>query len=398
MNPWQGLKKLPHEMWVIFFTTLINRTGTMVLPFLTLYLTSQRKVSPAEAGFVIAVYGFAALITAPVVGRVSDKIGSLKVMKTSLIFSGLALFLFSFITNYYLILCATFIWSIINESFRPANMSFISDATDTSQRRTAFALNRLAINLGMSIGPVAGGFLSLIDFSLLFYANAFSAVSAGIYLTFAKINLKIDEDHPNQSVQNEGQKIKFSVLKDKTFLFFLIGITPATFVFFQHIGAMPLFVVNDLGYSTAAFGLFSAVNTVLIIIAEVPLNEMMSKWRYKNSLFLGALLCSIGFGGMAFVNESFGLITTIIIWTVGEMIFFPVTAAYVSEIAPPKRSGEYMGYFQMTFSFAFMLGPWLGTEIYERLVPFYLWILMFCIGMVSVITMLKVKERKPHIS
>jgi MFS family permease len=363
----------------------------MVLPFLTLYLTNQRKVSPAEAGFVIAVYGFAALITAPVVGRISDKIGSLKIMKSSLIFSGLTLLLFSFITNYHLILLITFVWSVINESFRPANMSFISEATDTSQRRTAFALNRLAINLGMSIGPVAGGFLSLIDFSLLFYANAFSAIAAGIYLTFAKINLKKDESNP---IKTEEPEIKLSVLKDKVFLFFLIGITPATIVFFQHIGAMPIFVVNDLGYTTAAFGLFSAVNTVLIIIAEVPLNEWMSNWKYKNSLFLGALLCSVGFGGMAFVNDGIGLVTTIIIWTIGEMIFFPVTAAYVSEIAPPNKRGEYMGYFQMTFSIGFMLGPWLGTEIYERFGSFDLWIIIFCIGMISAIMMLFIKEKK----
>jgi len=394
MNPWKGLKKLPHEMWVIFFTTLINRTGTMVLPFLTLYLTSQRKVSAAEAGFVIAVYGFAALITAPLVGRISDKMGALKVMRGSLIFSGVLLFLFSFSTNYYLILLITFIWSVINEAFRPANMSLISEVTDSSQRRTAFALNRLAINLGMSIGPVAGGFLSLIDFSLLFYVDGFTALAAGLYLTFAKLNLKSPESYASHAEKTE---IKFSVLKDKIFLFFLVGITPVTLVFFQHIGAMPIFVVNDLGYTTAAFGLFSAVNTVLIIIAEVPLNELMSNWKYKNSLFLGALLCSFGFGGMAFINNSFGLIITIIIWTVGEMIFFPVTASYVSEIAPPKKRGEYMGYFQMTFSVGFMLGPWLGTEIYERLGPFYLWIIMFCIGMISIITMLFLKEKKQYL-
>lgn len=390
MNPWKGLKNLPHEMWVIFFTTLINRMGTMVLPFLTVYLTNNRKVSAAEAGFVIAVYGFASLITAPFTGRLSDKIGALKVMKASLVLSGVSLFIFAFITDYYLILVMVFIWSVISEAFRPANMSLISEVVDTKQRRTAFALNRLAINLGMSIGPVIGGFLSLIDFSLLFFADGLTALAAGIYLTFAKLNLHPEEMHHH----SEGPEIKLEVLKDKTFLFFLIGIIPVNIVFFQHIGAMPLFVVNDLGYTTAAFGLFAAVNTVLIIIAEVPLNEMMGSWKYKNSLFMGALFCSIGFGAMAFINESIGLITTIIIWTIGEMIYFPVTAAYVSDIAPAKKRGEYMGYFQMTFSIAFMLGPWIGTEIYERFGAFNLWVIMFFVGMITTILMLFIKEKK----
>ncbi len=388
MNPWLGLKKLPREMWVIFFVTLINRSGTMVLPFLTLYLTSGRHTSAAKAGFVIAVYGFAALLTAPVMGRLSDKIGALKIMKASLILSGVALFVFSFIKDYYFILVITFIWSVINESFRPANMSLISEVVNPSQRRTAFALNRLAINIGMSIGPVLGGFLSLIDFSFLFYVDAVTAISAGLFLTFKQFNFHKHDD----STQGEVKELHFSVLKDKSFLLFLAGIIPVNIVFFQHIGAMPLFVVHDLGYTTAAFGLFATVNTIIIIIAEVPLNEWMSNWKYRNALFLGALLCSAGFGGMAFITESIGLVTTIVIWTIGEMIYFPVTAAYVSEIAPAKRRGEYMGYFQMTFSIAFMFGPWLGTAIYENLGAFNLWLIMFAIGMISVITMLFVKE------
>jgi len=70
MNPWKGLKKLPHEMWVIFFVTLINRSGTMVLPFLTLYLTRGRNISVADAGLVIGVYGLGALLTGPLNGEI----------------------------------------------------------------------------------------------------------------------------------------------------------------------------------------------------------------------------------------------------------------------------------------------------------------------------------------
>ena len=56
-NPWKGLRTLPRNMWIIFFTTLINRSGTMVLPFLTLYLTSKEGLSAGDAGLVIAFYG-----------------------------------------------------------------------------------------------------------------------------------------------------------------------------------------------------------------------------------------------------------------------------------------------------------------------------------------------------
>ncbi len=186
MNPWKSLKGLPHDMWVLFFTSLINRSGTMVLPFLTLYLTKKAGTTPAEAGFALLIYGIAAFISAPVTGRIADKVGSLKVMKFSLFGSGVIFILYSFIEDYYLILIASLFLAAVNESFRPANLSMISELVEPSQRRVAFALNRLAINAGMSIGPVIGGFLSLIDFHFLFYANALSAIASGIYLSSVK--------------------------------------------------------------------------------------------------------------------------------------------------------------------------------------------------------------------
>ena len=99
MNPWKGLKGLPHDMWALFFTSLINRSGTMVIPFLALYLTKKIGVSPAEAGTALLVYGAAAFIAAPLTGKLSDKLGSLKIMKFALFGSGIIFFLYSFITN-----------------------------------------------------------------------------------------------------------------------------------------------------------------------------------------------------------------------------------------------------------------------------------------------------------
>ena len=100
MNPYKGLKGLPHDMWVLFFTSLINRSGTMVIPFLALYLTKKIGVSPAEAGTALLVYGAAAFLAAPITGKLSDKLGSLKVMKFALFGSGVLFFVYSFVSDY----------------------------------------------------------------------------------------------------------------------------------------------------------------------------------------------------------------------------------------------------------------------------------------------------------
>ncbi|HMN47969.1 MAG TPA: MFS transporter [Ignavibacteriaceae bacterium] len=394
MNPYKGLKGLPHDMWVLFFTSLINRSGTMVIPFLALYLTKKIGVSPAEAGTALLVYGAAAFIAAPLTGKLSDKLGSLRIMKFALFGSGIIFFLYSFITNYYLILFASFILAAVNESFRPANLSLITEIVTPSQRRMAFALNRLAINAGMSIGPVIGGFLTLIDFHYLFYANALASIAAGIYLSSVKwSSLSSGGD---DEIIADISKIKLSVISDKKYLFFLFAIIPANLVFFQQLGALPLYIVNNLGYSTAAFGLFNAINTVLIILVEVPLNNWMNDTPYKKSLMIGAMLAGIGFGGFAIATTTFSLAAAIIIFTFGEMIFFPTTAAYTSEIAPADRRGEYMGYYQMTFSFAFSAGPWLGTVVYQNYGSVILWSSALVFGLITAALMFFVKEKQTN--
>ena len=390
MNPYKGLKELPHDMWALFFTSLINRSGTMVIPFLALYLTKKIGASPAEAGTALLVYGAAAFLAAPLTGKLSDKIGSIKVMKFALYGSGLLFFAYSFISDYNWILVATFVLAAVNEAFRPANLSLITEIVTPAQRRMAFALNRLAINAGMSIGPVIGGFLTLIDYHYLFYANAAASIAAGIY--FSSVKWSSLSSEKEEEANEQKPKVRFAILNDKYFLFFLFAVIPANLVFFQHLGALPLYIVDDLGFTTAAFGLFGAINTVIIIFLEVPLNNWMNDTPYKKSLMIGALLAGIGFGGFAIATTTFPLIVAIVVFTFGEMIFFPVTAAYTSEIAPADRRGEYMGYYQMTFSFAFSAGPWLGTVVYQNYGSVILWSGALIFGLITAALMFFVKN------
>lgn len=400
MNPWRGLKEIPHNIWILAFATLINRSGTMVLPFLALYMAKDFGVSAGSAGLVLAFYGFGALFTAPIVGKLSDKLGALRVMKLSLIATGLMLFVYPFITDYYLILGYTVVWAVISEAFRPANLSLISTESEPAKRKTSFALNRLAINLGMSIGPVVGGILTTIDFKLLFYVDGITSVAAGLFLMIAKFDAHINTSttgnlvsesindvslSEKNEIRNQASSIQHpaSILKDKFFLFFLLSLIPVNIVFFQHIGGLPLYIVRDLGYSGAIFGFLSAINTLIIIFVEVPLNNAMAHWDDRKALALGAILCGIGFGLMALWENIYFIAFTIVIWTFGEMIFFPASTSFTSSISPENRRGEYMGYFQMTFSIALMLGPWLGTEILDLFGANTLWIFTFIFSLIS---------------
>jgi MFS family permease len=253
----------------------------------------------------------------------------------------------------------TLIWAVITEAYRPASMSFISDEVSADRRKTAFALNRLAFNLGMSIGPVIGGILSTINFSLLFYVDGITSVAAGMYLIYSGI--KVQDSFGTESkidLKHHPPKKKISILDDRKFIYYMIAIIPVQIVFFQHIGALPLFIVEQLEFSKSTFGFLMAINTVMIILIEVPLNDAMRMWPDWKSLMLGAILTGIGFGITIFAFNTYILIFSIVLWTFGEMIFFPSAGNCVAENSPANMRGEYMVYFQMTFSFSFMIGPY----------------------------------------
>lgn len=397
MNPWRGLKALPREIWFLSLATLVNRAGTMVLPFLTLYLTVDRQFSASTAGLALTIYGIAAIIIAPLAGRLSDRLGGLRIIKLSLVLGGAILFAFPFVDSLTGIFVLCGLWAIAAEAFRPPSMSIIGDLAGPLQRKAAFALSRLAINLGMSIGPVLGGFLAMHSFKLLFYVDGATSILAGVLVAVLPWRALKKTSQPQTdnsdsadlpSTSLAGSKpapvLKYAdVLKDRRFIYFLIAMLPVELVFFQSLAAMPLFLVRDLRFTEAGFGALLAINTVIIILVEVPLNSAMADWSHRHALALGSLLVGAGFGALVFVRSTFAAAITIVLWTFGEMILLPASSAFVSDIAPREQSGAYMGLYTMGFSVALTIGPWLGTQMLDGLGPASVWIGTFCCGCIT---------------
>lgn len=394
-NPWSGLGKLPPQMWLLSAITLINRAGTMVLPFLTLYLTRSLKFSPGKAGFIFAMYGVGALIASPISGMLGDRFGPMRIMKLSLILSGILLVLFPFATSYGAVIVMTLALSMANETYRPASLAYVSQVVEPEQLKPAFSLIRLALNLGMSVGPAIGGFLAEKSFEWLFWIDGITSVAAGLCLLVAGSRMASSVLHPEHAAKQKARRrLTSAAWKDRRFVYFMIALVPVTFVFFQHISSMPLYLVRDLHLSAAHYGLMFTINTLLIVFLEVPLNLSTVHWSHRKNLVIGTFLFAVGFGALAFATGFWTVTATVVIWTFGEMILFPGSAAYVSHLAPQERQGEYMGFYSMAFAFAFMFAPWVGTQILETKGGIALWATMFVFGMFSTLMMSQIRDKK----
>lgn len=395
MKAWRDLKELPRGVWVLFATTLVNRAGTMVLPFLILYLTRDLGFSASQAGLVLGCYGAGALVSAAVSGRLSDVLGPMRVIRDSLFGTGVILLLFPLARTFASVVAMTVALSLAAEAFRPASMAVVADLVKHGQRKPAFALTRLAINLGMSVGPALGGFLATVSFKFLFLVNGSTSLIAGLLLVVALRHTPIHHARAASEADGVPAVPTRRAWTDPRLLFFVAALFLLALVFFQHIAAMALYLVHDLHLTEIDYGLLFTINTLLIVALEVPLNSATAHWSHRRTLALGAFLTAAGFGALAFAWDFWSVTATVIVWTFGEMFFFPAMAAYATDIAPAARRGEYMGMTQMSISLAFAIGPWAGTAVLGAFGATTLWLAAFAVGLVSTGMMMRMPDNAP---
>ncbi len=388
LNPWSGLAGLPRDSWLLALASLVNRAGTMVIPFLALHFTRNLGFSAAEAGLALAAYGIVALLTAPFAGRLADRVGAQRILIASLVLGGLGFWALPLLRTLPQILAGMVVLSAVSEAMRPATLALVGDLAPAELRRQAFALNRLSINLGMSVGPALGGFLAAHSFQMLFWVDGATSLAAALVLWLFPLRVHSVETHA-------GPGPSLGAVGDRRLRYVILCLLPVLVVFFQHEGAMPVWMVEHLGLSTTNYGLLFTLNTLLIVFLEVRLNTATAHWSPARALSVGSALCTLGFGALAFLVTPWGIVLTVIIWTFGEMILFPSTAAYVSELAPPARRGEYMGFYTMTFGIAFTVGPWAGLSILEAAGGRTLWLVCLGVGALSSLLLARIRSGVP---
>lgn len=215
-NAYSGLSR---STWLLSLIMLINRSGTMVVPFMMLYLTSPKMgYSVGQAGVVFGLFGVGAFCGAFFGGKLTDKIGYYPVQLITLIGGGILFILLGQMQTYPLICLFTFLVSFVGEAFRPANSTAISFYSTTENRTRSYALNRLAINIGWAVGSATGGVLAKINYELLFWVDGITNITAAVVmLAFLKPVSRKGVQETNQSVAPV-----VSAYRDKTYIVFIL--------------------------------------------------------------------------------------------------------------------------------------------------------------------------------
>jgi MFS family permease len=352
-----GIRSLPGPVWILCAGSFVNRFGSFVAVFLVLYLR-EKGYSIAEAGFVVSLYGAGNVMAAAVGGLVADRLGRRNAIAISMFSSAATLLALSQADEIVLIGGLTILAGLTGEMYRPASAALLADLVPAGQRLPAFALNRLAINLGFAAGPATAGLLADRSFTYLFVGDALTSLVFGI-LALAALPEGV---RTRRGDERRGEGIR-TIARDRAFVFFLVSSILGAFVYFQSNATFPLHV-KESGLSNADYGLLISLNGLAIVLLELPFTSITQRYPAIPTLAVGSILVGLGFALNAWAESLAALAFTVLVWTIGEIVYAPVASAYVADIAPVHLRGRYQGAWGLMWGLAFMLGPGLGAAFF----------------------------------
>lgn len=365
---------------------LINRSGSMVLPFLGVYMTDHLKFSLENTGIVLSFYGIGSVLGSWLGGFLTDKFGEYYIQSWSLFLSAPIFIIMPFFSSVDMMALLIFLQSAISDTFRPANSVAITKYARPENLTKAFSLNRMAINLGFSIGPALGGILSGISYNFLFIVNGIGAVTAGIiYVIFFRRRNKIFREkkklEPTKTIEKTVTK---SPYKDYPFLLYSFLCAVFAVCFFQFFNTIPLFYKDVAKLDQSTIGFILGYSGFIIVLLEMPLVSLAERvLKIPQILSIGIIMSGVSYLLLLFGSNIPLLLLSMSILSIAEIWVLPFMSTVTALRAEKGNKGAYMGLNGIAFSFSFIFTPFLGTYVVSHFGFDSLWIGSFAILMVT---------------
>jgi len=369
----QSFSGLSRETWVLSIVMFINRSSSMAVPFMSLYMTQYLHRPPSDAGLIITLFGLGSIAGASVGGKLTDVIGFRSVQIYSSVIGGVFFILYSTITHFNILCLFTLLISFFSEAFKPANYAAITTYAAPGTETRSFSLNRLANNMGFAIGISIGGIVASFSYPMLFILDGSVSILAGIALMFF---LPVLHVLPKTVAEKIRHAAVIKPWKDMLFMKFLLLNIMLTICFFLMFRVTPLFYKEIWHIDEFWIGLILGSNGLIIALFEMV---MVSKIEHRRSpiqfIVMGVLLiagayCILLLPGITPIAAA---ILAIIVFTIGEMLALPFINTFVMSRTNDHNRGQYAAGYTMSWSVAQVIGPSAGFYLAEMYGYNWLW-------------------------
>jgi predicted MFS family arabinose efflux permease len=362
-NAFTGIRK---NAWLLAVVMFINRSGSMVLLFTSLYLTNELGFTIGQAGIVLSLYGVGSILGSYAGGWLTDRYDHFRIMIFSLVSCGLILLLMLTTTSLILISAIVFLYAFCSDMLRPAVSAAIADASTPENRTRSVSLMRLAINLGFSVGPAMGGFVAhYLGYTWLFVIDAATSFAAALLLLFY---LPVKSGHHSEKRKEVLADSSTSAYRDVPFLFFVLLVALYGTCFFQIFASIPQYFSRVCKYDEDTIGLLLALNGLLVVLVEMPLVARLEKSKNIFRFIIAGTLClPVAFALLSFGKGLmlFSVIYTFII-TSSEIFAMPFMMNLVLSRPPMERQGQYSALYSIAFGLSNIVAPLVGLGLADK--------------------------------
>jgi len=400
--------RLPLPVWLLQVGGLMNSFGNgLALPFLVIYLHNVRGFSLGTAGLIVAVSSLAQLTAGVLAGPLIDRVGARPTLAGGLVLQAIGYGFLPLVRVPWEAFVLIAIEGAGSAGFWPSQSTLISRLTPAARRHAAFAQQRVTMNLGIGLGGLAAGLIAVVGnpttFTILFVLDAVT------FLAYVGVLAFVPDPGVPQDEVGDRPATYAAVLRHKTFL----GLWTLNFMFvaagYSLFTLLPAFARDQADLSERQIGAIFFVNTLAIVLAQLPISRWIEGRRRMRALALMPALWAVAWllvdaggywftAGTAFVIIAFAAIML----GVGECFHGPAHQALVSDIGSPHLRGRYFAVHSLSWGLAGFVGPALGGFILAG-APFALWPLASLVCVIAVVGVLRIEryipahlQRVPH--
>lgn len=356
-------RAVPAPVWALLVGTFVNKLGNFLQVFLVLFLTS-RGLSADQAGLALGAYGLGAVIGVVTGGGVTDRLGCRATIAGSMVLAGALTAAMLSTTEPLLVMAIAFATGAASQAYRPASAALVAALTPEDRHVMVFAMYRLAFNLGMTVGPLAGALLvESASYAVLFWADALTSIAYGVvaWIALPGGSLGTDKDEASEEAAGGYRRM----MRDHRYTLFIAALFLNAAVYVQYLTALPLHV-EDSGLSAGIFGVLVAVNGFVVIVCELPVTRVVQRWSARLSVPLGIGLVGAGLTMYAGPEALAWLVFATVMWSAGEIIATPTASAYPVRVAPAGLRGRYLAAAAASQNIGYAVGPVLGAFAWSR--------------------------------
>lgn len=366
----------------VFFTVLLDLIGFgMILPILPFY-AQKFHVSAFQIGLLFSSYSLAQLVCAPLLGRLSDRVGRRPVLLVSITGSAGAYLLFAVAQSFPVLVLARTLAGMAAANYAIAQ-AYMADVSSREDRAKAMGLIGAAFGGGFIFGPALGGVLAHLGEGAAFghlgprLVPLSAAVLSALNLVIAFFWLPESLSAELRGRTRRGAWLDLThlravwanpVLRGLMLLFFLV-----VFCFSIMESTLALFCQERFGFGPSQTGgLFAFVGVVLVVVQGGLLGRLVRRFGERGLILSGIVLMTVGLVLLPFTGHAqpivwsaaLPLVAGLVLLAVGQGMNQPSALGLLSRLTDEGSQGGTIGLSRSFGALARTLGPTAGTWLF----------------------------------